>query len=211
MSTPIPATAAHRPTIGGAVIPYINVRLADGGVDFRSHHTARSTACYTGQRCQLCGNPLRQPIVFLASADALRALQFDEPPLHPECARYVTKVCPVVAGRRTHHAAGPPLAARHRGQTCPEPDCDCGGWVQKPDAYDGPPRPALPWFAVYVNHYEPASYTDTPDVVTAAICTPADVLKVMQVSAPGEGGMWLRVADPTADYVPPVTTTGGAR
>jgi hypothetical protein len=27
--------------------------------------------------------------------------------------------------------------------------------------------------------------------------------QVMQVSSPGEGGMWLRVADPTADYTPP--------
>jgi hypothetical protein len=81
--------------------------------------------------------------------------------------------------------------------------------VQKPGSYDGPPRAVQAWFAVYVNHYEPAADSGSPDVITLAMCTPADVLKVVQVSAPGEGGMWRRVADPTAGYVPPDMHTGG--
>lgn len=205
----IPATCAHRPTIGGTVIPWANVRLADGGVDFRSHHHAKWLRCWTERLCQVCGGPLKHPIVMLGGPRQLRELLFDEPPLHPECAVYTSRACPMVAGERTHFATRDNLAAGRRGERCPDPDCDCAGWVTHPGTGLGKGGyPAVPYFAVYVRGFALAAVVGGS--VTGGICTPADVLGVRRVSEPGRGRIWRREPDALADYSPPATCTDGA-
>lgn len=54
----IPATCHSRPTSGGVVVPWANVQLADGGVDFRSQHESRVQRCWREGLCQLCGTSL---------------------------------------------------------------------------------------------------------------------------------------------------------
>lgn len=200
----IPTTCETRPTIGGRVIPYINVRLRDGGVDFRQQHRSRVTEVLVKRLCQVCAQPLRHPIVLLGGPDALQHLTFDEPPAHGECAVYATKACPVVAGERTKAPSGPSVVEGSRGEQCPDPDCDCVGWVNHDPRDDGP-RGLHPWYAVYVSNYR--VYTDPTGHVQGALVFPEEVLVVRLVSRPGEGRCWTVVPNALAGYEAPEMST----
>lgn len=195
---PIPATCANRPTIGGLVRPWINVELADGGIDFRAQHRRRAELAITRQLCQVCGTRLRRPIVLLGGPQQLRRLMFGEPPLHPECAAYTSHACPMVAGRMTDVPHRPSLSEGPRGATCPLEGCGCGGWVSGESHTKG--REPHPWFAVYA-----AGYTHARDDRGGllVLTTPEAVLRVRLVSQPGEGRCWEPVPDALADYEPP--------
>lgn len=194
---PIPASCEHRPlTGGGLVIPWANVALADGGVDFRSQHQSKVQRCWREQRCQVCGTAIGRPIVLFGGPRQVAELQFDEPPLHPECAVYVSLACPMVAGRLSHYASDDrePVSAGNRGKACPDPGCDCGGWVPTPGITPGPGGdPAHDWYAVYVSGYSLGVTEDRPDRVHAGVVARDQVLAVRHVSAPGMGRIWTRV------------------
>ncbi|WP_328856864.1 hypothetical protein OG579_16850 [Williamsia herbipolensis] len=191
---PIPPIAAHRPTVGGLVAPFVNVTLADGGVDFRAQHDARTQDCYRNRWCQLCGVPIGHPIVLFGGPRQLETLQFDEPPMHPECAVYASHACPMVAGRQDRYAKRPPLSAGHRGETCATPGCACEGWVQTPGTSDSDlsGRLSHSWFAFYVTGYA-LGLTPDRSRVAAAVVRPDQVRAVRQISAPGEGRTWRRI------------------
>jgi hypothetical protein len=198
----IPARCANRPTVGGRVIPWINVRLGDGGVDFRSQHTARLREALHDRRCQVCGEPLTSPLVLLGGPTQLKQLLFDEPPLHPECAVYTSRACPVVAGEATTLPSGRRLSEGARGQRCFLERCDCGGWVPTPGSAEGHhPTEPHPWFAVYATGFNVA-VSPTGELL-GALLLPAQVRRVRLVSRPGEGRCWTAVADALADYEPP--------
>jgi len=152
---PIPVKCAHRPTVGGYVIPFANVQLADGGCDFRSHHTTRFALCISQGRCQICGLPFDGLISLLGGPRQVESGLFDEPPMHPVCARYATQACPMIRGDRTHYATGPTITQRHRGEKCTLAGCECGGWVATPGterASDGG-DPAHEWWELQVREY----------------------------------------------------------
>lgn len=209
----IPAACAHRPTTrDGLVVPFANVKLADGGCDFRAHHQAAWARCWRDGLCQVCGHPLTHPIVLLCGPRQVQQLLFDEPPTHPECARYVVEACPMVAGHRARYATGPTVSARSRGSRCPDPGCDCAGWVPHPGApAGGQGDPAHAWFAVWVRDY--ALAVTREQGVTGGICPPEQVLRVRQVSEPGGGPLrpWREVPDWLDRYRPPdLIGAGGA-
>ena len=149
MSPPIPARLAGRPTVGGLVVPWVSVVLVDGTPVLGNLHGSRADRCFLEKLCQICGDKLDHPIVLFSPASSHAKDQTPEPPMHPECAAYSAKACPMVNGCMTHWRA----AARAAGKPCPDPGCDCAGWV---DADDGPEagRPAEPWFAVWVAEYD---------------------------------------------------------
>lgn len=91
----IPASCAERPTIGGLVIPVVNARLADGGVDFRSPHNATFERCWKQGLCQVCGGKVARPAVLFGGPNQLRSGRFDEPPLCAPCAVYASRACPM--------------------------------------------------------------------------------------------------------------------
>ncbi|MCV7208364.1 hypothetical protein [Mycolicibacterium canariasense] len=195
---PIPVTCAGRPTTGaGFVVPWANVQLADGGVDFRSQHQTKVQRCWLEGRCQLCGKQIwPPPLVFFGGPRQVAALTFDEPPMHPQCARYASQVCPMVAGRMDHYRTGDTVTAGARGATCSTPGCDCGGWVRTPGLNVGEGGdPAHDWYAVYASNFALGVATGRPDRVQAGVIDPADVLVVRQISSPGSGLMWKRVDD----------------
>ncbi len=183
---PVPARCATRPlTPDGLVVPWGNVQLADGGCDFRSHHHRKWLSCWREGRCQVCGQPPTELMVMLCGPRQLEQLLFDEPPVHPECAVYVTQACPMVAGERERYRAGDNLAARSRGAVCPDPGCDCGGWVRHPGTGGGPGGdPAHEWYAVTVRDYTLAMNPDRQ--VIGGVCSPDQVARVRLVSRPGE-------------------------
>lgn len=193
---PIPATCESRPTLGGVVMPWANVELADGSVDFRAQHHNRVEACWRERRCQICGKPIPRPIVFLGGPRQVAALRFDEPPLHPECAVYASKACPMVAGRLEAYADRAPVTDGQRGKTCPDPGCDCGGWVPHPGltAPEKGGDPAHDWYAVYASDYSLGVTKDRPNQVHSGVVAPFQVLAVRHVSTPGVGRVWKRIS-----------------
>jgi hypothetical protein len=155
---PIPARLAYRPTVGEVVIPWVNVRLADGGVDFRTTHRRRWEQAWQQGVCQVCGTPLDvRPVVLLGGPNQI-ASYFTEPPLHPECARYAGQACPMVAGRMSAYPDRPLVSLGSRGTKCPEPGCDCSGWVPHPGTganHGG--EPAHDWWAVWCDNWNLAA------------------------------------------------------
>lgn len=187
MTAPIPAALAERPTVGGLACPWVNVTLADGGCDFRTTHQAKWMQCWQQGLCQTCGEPLATPQAFLGGPNqAAPGGYFTEPPLHPWCAAYATRACPMVAGRMSHYAARQALADSKRGAKCPDPGCDCAGWVphdpENSSSHGG--EPAHPWFAVWADGW---SLAVTPEGrLLGGI--PSGVRRTRQVSHPTVSG-----------------------
>ncbi|HEV8653321.1 MAG TPA: hypothetical protein VG276_28985 [Actinomycetes bacterium] len=175
---PIPMGLAHRPTTGGLVIPWVNVALADGGADFRSVHHSRWVRCWTQGICQSCGEALGSPVVMLGGPNQL-AGYFDEPPLHPWCASYATRACPMVAGRMPRYADRQHVSEGVRGRSCPEPGCDCAGWVPHTRGSAGG-EPAHEWWAVWCRSW---SIAVTPERRLLG-GVPADEVRRYLVSTP---------------------------
>lgn len=205
---PIPAACAHRPTVGGRVAPWINVALADGGIDFRHQHRARVIAALRHKLCQVCGTLLRHPIIVLGGPSSLKQLLFEEPPLHPECAVYTSRACPMVAGELDRFATGPSVSEGARGKKCAREGCGCGGWVRH-DPADHGNREVHDWYAVYASGFTTA-YRPDGDVIGALIY-PGQVLKVILVSSPRAGRCWIPVpvSEALAGYEAPVTSLEG--
>lgn len=145
---PIPARLAGRPTHGGLVVPWISVVLADGTPALGNIHGTKASRALLDKLCQICGAELEHPIVLFASDSALEAGQTSEPGMHPECAAYSARACPMVDGRMSRFRT----VDRVDGKPCSEPGCDCGGWVTSGDGA-GRGRPSEAWHAVWVPDY----------------------------------------------------------
>lgn len=147
---PIPAHLAHRPTRSGLVVPYISITTADGAAHLGQTRAKAVGECIVNYLCQICGRHLdrRRPLLFLATQEAIDDAFSTEPALHPECAAYSIKACPMVAGRM-------PTYAKHQtdltGRPCGESGCDCGGIVSTLGGRAGQPAPA--WFRAWYRDY----------------------------------------------------------
>lgn len=211
----IPGTCVNRPTVGGLVAPFVNIRLADGGVDFRAPHQATYERCWRERLCQTCGSRLAGLVVFFGGPRQILNRMFDEPPLCLPCAAYASRACPMVAGRMPAYADRERLSEGKRGHVCPDAGCTCGGFVASdPNHYDAAGEPAHDWFAAYVRV---GDWQLTANTVTVP-CSDrgclherqlingcqltADPRKVVLVSTQTEGRVWRRLtADQVADRV----------
>jgi hypothetical protein len=209
---PIPASLTSRPVRGGLAMPWANAELADGGVDFRSPHYARFAAAWTKCLCQSCGNPAGDPAVLICGPRQILHRKYDEPPLCPPCALYVTRACPVVNGRTEVYPSRLRLTEGHRGKKCAEPGCDCGGWrVTGPEhSADQGGQPVLPWYACWIH---PADFTVTAHrtvsrcadkgceherLIVNGCLLNVPPLKIYLVSEPGNGRIWRRLTQDEA-------------
>lgn len=205
---PIPASCAGRDVVGGLVAPFVNIRLADGGVDFRTPHQATYERCWTEGLCQTCGGKLGHPAVLFGGPRQIRTRHFDEPPLCTACALYASQACPMVAGRMPHYADRERISEGKRGHVCPDASCPCGGFVASdPNAYDASGEPAHAWYALYVllgawqltaNEVHVRCSDGGCNrlhrrVLVNGCNLTAAPLKVVLVSAPGAGRVWRRL------------------
>ncbi len=212
---PIPVTCAHRPTVGGLVAPFVNVRLADGGVDFRSSHQATYTQCWRQNLCQTCGGRLARTSVLFGGPRQLYHHRFDEPALCLPCAVYASQACPMVAGRLPTYATRDRLAEGPRGQVCPD-GCGCGGYTDAdPGAGDPGGDPAHPWYAAYVRtgrwrlttHQTQVRCYDEGCLHTRTLISGCELVdppvRVVLVSTPAAGRVWTPVDAATLPTVCP--------
>lgn len=121
---PIPIRAVGRPTVGDLVIPIITPCHTSGVPAFGRVIESVRDAAVRGCVCQLCGQPHGDRIVVFARPMDLHRGSVTDPGLHPECAAYATRACPMLAGRRDKHRAA--ITNPHR---CGDPACVCRFWV----------------------------------------------------------------------------------
>lgn len=151
--TAIPARLVDRPRVGGLVVPWVVVALADGTFDLGNMQNTRVNTAFMRRLCQIDGQPLGDRMVFFVPGDRLGDMVTSEPALHPECAAYSARVCPMVAGRMTRYRSTPTRTEGHVGQRCGTPGCECGGWVPTPGTDHQPGRAADSWHAVWCADY----------------------------------------------------------
>ncbi|MEV2277804.1 hypothetical protein AB0I72_19690 [Nocardiopsis sp. NPDC049922] len=89
----------------------------------RGHHLgqiddAKRMCAIVERRCQICGEPLdgHRYILFGREADRSRGYVV-EPGMHPECAAYTAKACPMLSGAMDHYRSTP---ADLSGRTSPD-------------------------------------------------------------------------------------------
>jgi len=141
---PIPVRLAHRPTIGGLVVPFISPRTHDGRYLFGGVDPLRQWQCLTGRRCSVCGRPLvEQPgdrLILLMRLSDLPHRRTGEPGLDPVCAAYTQAACPMIAGRLTHYRSTPMRLG--------------AGMAPAADEAARLGAAAEPWFAVWLTRYD---------------------------------------------------------
>jgi len=215
---PIPASCVDRPTVGGLVAPYVNIRLADGGVDFRSPHQTAYERCWRDGLCQTCGRPLTALAVLFGGPRQVRSGRYDEPPLCTPCAVYASQACPMVAGRMPRYADRLRVSEGQRGHICPDAGCPCGGFQPAdPNAHDASGEPAHDWYAVYVRaggwqltaHVVETPCSDRGCLHKRTLINGCQLVdeprKVVLVSTQDAGRVWIRL---TADEL--AARIGGA-
>lgn len=137
---PIPAWLSHLPVVGGLAVPWATARTSDGRFLFGTLDATRQQQCVTQYRCQICGRELGRPMVLLMRLTDLPRQRTSEPALHPVCAHYTQRACPMVAGRMSHYRSSPVRI-----------DDDTTAPVDTPARLGAP---AEPWFAVWLNTYK---------------------------------------------------------
>lgn len=184
-AVPIPTRCVHRPLIGGLVVPWVTFKHPHDG--YRLGHTRldRMIACVRYRICQLCGDPLQHRVVVLCRAQDLAVGYSAEPGMHPECAAYASKACPMMTGRMEHYRRAPfDLAA----QACDDPACTCHRFRGRGDPEMRAGQPADEFLAIWLalDEYRP---TYGPDgVVCGAALRGVPFLRIRPVEAPHRTG-----------------------
>lgn len=113
---PIPENLKRFPLWKGKYVIHFTVYTAkDGSPDFKVVNEARRREALAKNLCHLCGKRLEQPIVFIGGPKAEKNRVFMDGPMHEECARYATKVCPYLALADSDHSKAPArVDADHR-------------------------------------------------------------------------------------------------
>ncbi|MCX5070910.1 hypothetical protein OOJ91_34240 [Micromonospora lupini] len=102
-ATPIPLRLLHRPVVAGLAVPWITARTPNGPYRFGAVDTGRAAAALERRWCQICGQPLDARFVFaMRDRDVDRSIAA-EAAMHPECFRYSTQACPMLAGSMSHY------------------------------------------------------------------------------------------------------------
>ncbi|MCK2240028.1 MULTISPECIES: hypothetical protein [unclassified Crossiella] len=166
-SPAIPAWLAHRPTVGGVVVPWITPRTADGRYLLGMLEQTLAEEAIRRRLCGVCGLPLTgQPLVLLMRMSDLPSRCTNEPALHPQCAAYTAAACPMVSGRLTHYRSLPPKLDAHR--------------TLDPQSVHRQGAPAEPWFAVWVKEYRVVTFHGN----LAASYAEHGPLRIRGISAP---------------------------
>lgn len=118
-SIAVPVRCAHRPMQGGMVVPWVSGSI-DGRLVIPAIDVQRRHECLTRGLCHICGGRLAVPFVVVVQAEHLAARFTDELPMHPECAAYSVRVCPVLNGAMPRYRDG------YRWETEPRPGGGAG-------------------------------------------------------------------------------------
>jgi hypothetical protein len=97
--------------------------------------------------CQTCGEPLQRLIVFAMRRGDMARMLSPETGMHPWCAWYAARACPMLAGAMTHYRSGSQMPTLPPGMTMHSFGDPSGR------------RPAAPadlYFQLWATHFRPA-------------------------------------------------------
>ena len=141
----IPAWLAHRPCVGGVVVPWITPRASGGRYLFGVVDKTLVERALRQRRCGVCGRQLDDRLVLMMRLSDLPHQGSAEPGLHPICAHYTTSACPMINGRLSTYRSSPiPLDTGA--------PCDPASQPSVEQAARQGAR-AEPWFAVWLSDY----------------------------------------------------------
>jgi hypothetical protein len=186
MSAPaIPVRCAHRPQVAGMVVPWTTLQHPHTGHLLGRAVHELMVACVRSRICQICGEPLEDRAVLLCRQRDLAAGYAPEPAMHPECAAYAAKACPMLNGRMTHHRAHPrDLAA----MTCQDPGCPCHALGSGPDEHARAGHPAEEFVAVWLEPHHIRPRVDEDGHVLGTALRDVPFLRLRPVPAPHRSG-----------------------
>lgn len=141
----IPEWLAHRPSVGGLVVPWITPRASDGRYLFGVVEKTLVEKALRQRRCGVCGRHLDDRMVLMMRLSDLAHKRTAEPALDPVCAHYTTSVCPMINGSLATYRSTPIRLDR-----------DELAEAASQEAVDTAARqgaPAEPWFAVWLRDY----------------------------------------------------------
>ncbi|MGC5664529.1 hypothetical protein ACN261_29515 [Micromonospora sp. WMMD723] len=169
----VPALLASRPLVGGLAVPWITVRMPDGRYRFGAVDYHRHRRALRDRLCQTCGGPLDPARIVFAMRDSdLKLLVSPEPGMHPVCADYSARSCPMLAGRLPHHRASDPAAHL----------ADLGVTSHGDPTGSRAAAPAERWHLLWATDYQPIinPLTGQP----AALVLPEQILRVRPTGPP---------------------------
>lgn len=148
---PIPAHLARCPTQGGRIVPVVSARHTNGAALFSLNHPLRRDACLRRRLCGVCGQMLAARaedkfVVVVRPVDLTHGYTA-EPALHPECAAYAARACPMLAGTMDHYRSTPRDLDAER---CSDPGCDCRKWQNSDDVHARAGAAASPFYAAWI-------------------------------------------------------------
>lgn len=81
----------------GFPITFTTLIQVDGRPDFTTIDGEKIARCAQDHLCGMCGNGLGDQVVFIGGPSSCGSGAFLDPPMHLECARYASQVCPHLA------------------------------------------------------------------------------------------------------------------
>ncbi|MRH91561.1 hypothetical protein GFY24_29675 [Nocardia sp. SYP-A9097] len=155
---PVLAHLHNAPTAQGLTIPYLTLCHRGRRSPVWGAIDPERYAVVLGLRlCQVCGEALgkgegpgNQVVVFIRPQDWLRGIG-PEPGLHPSCAAYSTRGCPMLAGRMPTYRSN---AVAARITPCDDPGCECHQWTMPdPESTEAQRagKPADPWYSALID------------------------------------------------------------
>ncbi|TDD31668.1 cell envelope biogenesis protein OmpA [Actinomadura sp. KC06] len=144
---PIPLRCANRPTASGLVVPWVTLQHPHAGWLLGQTRADLMAACVRKRRCQTCGEPLGDRVVVVCRPEDLGRGYSAEPGMHPECAAYAIRACPMLAGCMDHHRRRPVVLADLR---CDDAACACNAWSDSPDKQRRAGQPADDYLTVWL-------------------------------------------------------------
>lgn len=146
----IPVHLAQFPTIGGLVVPFTTLRHRNGKAALGLVQADLQERCLREHRCGVCGQPMREQMVFLMRESDLNRKCCFEPALCPPCAAYTQAACPMVSGFMAHYRREVAPFAKRR---CGDPACLCRAW-SPPDEHSARlGAEAETWYALWTRQY----------------------------------------------------------
>ena len=136
----IPLSLQHLPTVGGLAVPWITPRTGDGRYLLGSVDRRLAERALLNRWCGVCGRPLESRAVLMMRLSDLSRQCTNEPALHPWCAVYTGKSCPMVGGRLDRYRSSQPQLDSNMRRAA--------------DAAARQGAVAEPWFAVWLAGYQ---------------------------------------------------------
>jgi len=138
-----PVHLAHRPRVGGLVVPWITPQI-NGQYLFGKLTDLSQRRCLLQYRCQICGDRLPERAILFARSSDLDWMCTPEPATCPPCAWYSAMACPMLSGRMRQYRASQHPAALRLGAV------------------------AESWYAVWVRWYDVVDHPAKPDTMAAS-------------------------------------------